>query len=295
LTKLGYKIIVPISYFVFNRAIIRNTPTNTPHLLRFTYQKKTLMKFTMNVLLVLIMCLGIVGSSSAQKKKPANFKEGIIKYEIEVEGAPQVSQFVNNSIISLYLKEKNSKMDISIMGGMATFQLINNIKDDLFTLLMDVPTFYEKTAIAIDENSDVFKDLNVAKNKNKAPEKEKEWEVKYFKSKKKRIAKHSCYKAEVSMSGSDEKLTMYLTDKIRPEALTQIEKTIGKQEGFPLGFEIEVDGVSIKVMAVEIDKKAVSTEAFNVPDTYTKKSLEEFKDEIQNKLGGSGNGGGIGL
>lgn len=246
----------------------------------------------MNVLLVLIMCLGIVGSSSAQKKKSANFKEGIIKYKIEVDGAPEVSQFVNNAIISLYLKDKNSKMDVSVMGGMATFQLINNIKDDLFTLLMDVPTFYEKTAIAIDQDSDVFKDLNMSKTKNQSPE--KEWEVKYFKNKKKKIAKYSCYKAEVSMGGVEEKLTMYLTDKIRPEALTQIERTIGKQEGFPLGFEIEIDGISVKIMAVEIDKKAVSTEAFNIPDTYTKKSLEEFKDEIQKKLG-TGDGGGIGL
>ncbi len=250
------------------------------------------MKFTINILLLWIMSLGMVNSAAAQKKKAANFKEGTVKYEVEIEGVPEVSQFVNNSVINLYLKDKNSKMDVSIMGGMATFQLINNIKDQLFTLLMDVPVFYEKTAIAIDENSDILKELGNAKNKNQAPLKA-DFEVKYFKNKRKKIAKHSCYKAEISMGGTD-KLTMYLTDKLRPVALTQIEKTIGAVEGFPLGFEMEFEGVKVTIMATNVSKKAVDKETFSIPDSYTKKSLDQFKDEIQKKLG-TGAGGGIGL
>ena len=95
------------------------------------------------------------------------------------------------------------------------------------------------------------------------------------------------------MGGTD-KITMYLTEKLRPVALTQIEKTIGEVEGFPLGFEMEFEGVKITVMATDVSKKGVDTKTFSVPDSYTKKSLDEFKDEIQKKLG-TGKGGGIGL
>lgn len=246
------------------------------------------MKFTRNILLAVVMCLGIVASVNAQKKKAPNFSEGIIKYKIEVEGAPEVSQFVNNSIINLYLKNKDSKMDISIMGGMASFQLINNMKDDLMTLLMDVPSFYEKTAVSIDEDSDLFKELKAAKNKNQAPE--KEMEIEYFKGKKKKIAKYPCYRAEVALgAGTSEKLTVYLTDKLRPTALSQIEKTIGSFDGFPLGFEMEVEGVLVKVMAVDVLKESIENAAFEVPETYAKKTMDEFKDEIERKMGtGSG-------
>lgn len=251
------------------------------------------MKFTMNILLAVVVCLSFMTSVNAQKKKAPNFKEGIIKYKIEVEGAPEVSQFVNNSIINLYLKDKDSKMDISIMGGMASFQLINNMKDNLFTLLMDVPSFYEKTAVSIDEDSDLFKELKAAKNKNQAPE--KEVEIEYFRGKKKRIAKYACHKAEVGLgAGTNEKLTVYLTNKLRPTALSQIEKTIGSFDGFPLGFEMEVEGVLVKVMAVDVLKQSIENTAFEVPESYAKKTMEEFKDEIEKKMG-TGKGGGIGL
>lgn len=250
------------------------------------------MKFTMNVLSACLMCLGLVTSMTAQKQKTANFKEGLIQYKIEIEGAPEVSQFMNNSIINLYLKGEDSKMDISIMGGMANFQLINNMKENLLTLLMDVPSFYEKTAVSIDENSDIFKQLKEAKNKNRAPE--KDLEVTYFKNKRKRIAKYPCYKAEVGMDGLGDKLTIYLTDKLRPVGLSQIEKTIGNVKGFPLAFEMNIEGLLVKVTAVDILKQPIETTTFDIPDSYAKKSMDQFKEEIERKMG-TGNSGGVGL
>ena len=245
------------------------------------------MQFTVKVLLLLT-----IGFSSleifAQKKQTSNFNEGIIKYIIEVEGTAEFTQFVDNSAIYLYIKGNNSKMDFTIMGGLANFQLINNINEDLFTLMMDVPTFYEKTAIAFDENSDLFDDLGVSQNRNKAPK--KEIVIEYFRSKKKRIAKYLCYKAVLSAGPSDnDKLTMYLTDKLRPQMLSQIEASIGYVDGFPLGFEMMIDDITIKVMAEEVIKQEVEMDSFNIPNYYTLKSMEQFKEEIQKKFGtGSG-------
>lgn len=250
------------------------------------------MKQRTNILLALIMCLGILTSATAQKKKAANFDEGIIKYKIEVEGMPEAAQFANNSIINLYLKGKDSKMDISIMGGMASFQLINNMTENLFTMLMDVPSFYEKTAVSIDEDSDFLKELKEVGGTNQAPT--KDLEVTYFKKKKQRIAKYPCYKAEVGMGdGSGDKLTVYLTEKLRPTALSQIEKTLGTMEGFPLGFEMRVEGMLIKITAIDVIKESLDETAFLVPESYNKKTMDEFKEEVEKKMG-MGNGG-IGL
>jgi hypothetical protein len=232
-------------------------------------------------------------SATAQKKKAANFNEGTIKYKIEIEGMPEAAQFVNNSIINLYLKGKDSKMDISIMGGMASFQLINNTTENLFTMLMDVPTFYEKTAVSIDEDSDFIKELKKAGGENQAPT--KDVEVKYFKNKKQKIAKYPCYKAEVSMGGgSSDKLTVFLTEKLRPTALSQVEKTLGTLDGFPLGFEMRVEGMLIKVMAVDVIKENLDDNAFVVPESYNKKTMDEFKEEMEKMMGTKGNEG-IGL
>ena len=251
------------------------------------------MKQITNILLVLIMCLGILTSATAQKKKAANFDEGVIKYKIEVEGMPQVEQVVNNSIINLYLKGKDSKMDISIMGGMASFQLINNMTENLFTMLMDVPTFYEKTAVSIDEDSDFLKELKEAGGRNQAPI--KDLDVKYFKNKKQKIAKYPCYKAEIGMGdGSNEKLTVFLTEKLRPTALSQLEKTLGVMEGFPLGFEVRVEGMLIKVTAIDVIKESLEEGTFTIPESYTKKTMDEFKEEVEKKMGTTGNGG-VGL
>ncbi|WP_052592491.1 hypothetical protein [Aureispira sp. CCB-QB1] len=250
------------------------------------------MKQRMNFLLALIIGLGIITSASAQKKKPANFDEGIIKYKIEVEGMPEAAQFANSSLINLYLKGKDSKMDISIMGGMASFQLINNMTENLFTLLMDVPTFYEKTAVSIDEDSDFLKELKEAGGRNQAPT--KDVEVKYFKNKKQKIAKYPCYKAELEMGdGSSDKLIVYLTEKLRPTALSQVEKTLGVMQGFPLGFEMRVEGMLIKITAIDVIKENLDEDAFIVPESYSKKTMDEFKEEIEHKMG-TGNGG-IGL
>lgn len=250
------------------------------------------MKQTINILLVLMMCLGILTSTTAQKKKAANFDEGVIKYKIEIEGMPEAAQFANSSIINLYLKGADSKMDVSIMGGMASFQLINNMTDNLFTMLMDVPSFYEKTAVSIDEDSDFLKELKEAGGKNQAPMKEAE--VKYFKNKKQKIAKYPCYKAEVGMGdGSGDKLTVYLTEKLRPTALSQLEKTLGKMEGFPLGFEMKVEGMLIKITAVDVIKENLEEDAFTVPESYSTMTMDEFKEEIETKMG-TGSGG-VGL
>ncbi|CAA6813883.1 MAG: Unknown protein [uncultured Aureispira sp.] len=250
------------------------------------------MKQVINILLALMMCFGVLTSATAQKKKAANFDEGIIKYKIEIEGMPEAAQVLDNAMINLYLKGDNSKMDLSILGGLASFQLINNTAENLFSMLMDIPTVYDKTAVSLDEDSDFLKELKELRGTNQAPK--NDVKVKYFKSQKQKIAKYPCYKAEIGLGdGSNDKLTVFLTEKLRPTALAQLEKTLGDFKGFPLSFQIEMQGVVLKITAVDVAKQKIGAETFTIPESYNKKTMDEFKEEIETKMG-TGDGG-VGL
>jgi len=235
---------------------------------------------------LLLLFVGGFGSSTthAQKKKRANFEEGIIKYKIDLEGAPEFSSYLSSAEVMLYLKGKSSKMDISIMGGFAKFQMINNIQQKFNTLLMDIPSVVDKTAIDLENFSDLLKDLGVENQKNKAPA-SGEVEITYNKRSKKRIAKYPCYQAEMKMKGSNDKVIMYVTDRLRPTAMSEIQKTLGNVTAFPLAFELTIEGVTLKITAVEVFKMKLDTETFTVPKYYTKKSIEDFRKDMEEQFG----------
>lgn len=244
------------------------------------------MKTILNQLLVILVIVGLHSDVFAQKKKAPNFLEGTIVYEVKVEGVPEVSQFINGTEFTLLFKNELSKMDVGIMGGLAKFQFISNVKEKLYTVLMDVPTFYEKTAVPIDLEHQIFKDLK-DKQPNQSPEKKTDKpEIKYNKKKTKRIAKHRCYTAEMDMGemGSD-KMVIYLTNKIRPATQSAIERQVGKMDGFPLGFEMTMKGAKVTIMAKSVKKESLEKELFEVPENYSEKSLEEIKEEMQEKFG----------
>lgn len=245
------------------------------------------MKVILNSILVLLVIGGLNVNSFAQKKKAPNFLEGTITYKVEVQGVPEVSQFINGTEFTVLFKNELSKMDVGIMGGLAKFQFISNVKEKLYTVLMDVPTFYEKTAIPIDTEHQIFKDLK-AKQTNQAPSKtvEKTGDITYNKKKRKRIAKYSCYTAEMDMeTGTADKMVIYLTDKIRPATQSAMQRQVGKMDGFPLGFEMRMNGAKVTIMAVNVKKESLEKELFEVPESYSEKSLDEIKEELQEKFG----------
>ncbi|MCP4438353.1 MAG: hypothetical protein GY810_05360 [Aureispira sp.] len=244
------------------------------------------MKKILNHLLIVLVCCGLSTQTFAQNKKAPNFQEGTITYEIQVEGVPEVSQFINGTELTVLFKDQLSKMDIGIMGGLAKFQFISNVQDKLYTVLMDVPTFYEKTAVPIDLEHQMFKDLK-EKQPNQAPIKKAEKpEIQYNKKKRKKIAKYRCYSAEMDMeSGVGDRMVVYLTDKIRPAAQSEMQRQVGAMDGYPLGFEMLMGGAKITIMAKSVKKESLEKELFEVPANYSEKSLDEIKEELQEKFG----------
>lgn len=248
------------------------------------------MLITRNVILLLVCCFGLLNFASAQKNKAPNFPEGIVKYKVEVEGMPQAEQFTDNILINVFFKEKNAKLDFAMMGGLMSLQIINNKSKELTTMLMNIPTFYERTAVNFDKDSDVMQEIMKAQNTNAAPTKIPE--IEYNKRKRKRIAKYPCHLAEMEVEGQSMKF--YVTDKLRPSATVVEDDNMKSLKGFPLGFEMTIEGMTLRITAIDVIKQVVESEAFEIPESYEMKTLDEFVEEVKAKAKGMG-GGDIGL
>lgn len=248
------------------------------------------MLVTKNIILLLAFCLGMLHFASAQSNKAPNFPEGVIKYKVEVEGMPQAEQFTDNIMINVFFKEKDAKVDFAMMGGLMSVQFINNQSKDLMTMLMNIPSFYEKTAVKFDEDSDFMQELMKAQKTNAAPTKAPE--IEYNKRKKKRIAKYPCHLAEIAVEGQTVKF--YVTEKLRPAATLTNDESMKTLKGFPLAMEMNIEGMTLKITAIDVIKQPVDATAFEVPESYEMKTLDEFMEEVKAKTGGMGETG-IGL
>lgn len=244
------------------------------------------MSITKIMFLLLVFSLGWSSVSTAQKNKKPNFTEGFIEYEIEVEGMPQAEAFLNSTTVKVFFKEKNSKLKIAIMGGVMSVDFINNVKADLTTMLMNIPGYMESTAVDFDKNSDIMKKVMKAQEEEAA---EQDVDIQYYKHKRKRIAKYPCYLSEIEAGGQTVK--MYLTEKLRPSAAVNLaSKNTKELKGFPMSFEIDVEGMTVKITAIDVKRESVNQKIFDIPASYTRKSIDEFVEEIQEKTGGMGNG-----
>lgn len=238
------------------------------------------------MLLLLVFSLGWSTVSSAQKNKKPNFNEGVIEYKVEVEGMPQAEAILNSTTVKVFFKEESSKLDLALMGRAMTVEFINNQKENLSTMLMNIPSFYERVAIDFDKDSDMMKEIMKAQEEERA---EQEVDIQYYKSKRKRIAKYPCYLSEIEAGGQTVK--MYLTEKLRPTAAVNLAgQNTQEFKGFPMAIEVDIEGMTLKITAVDVQREPVDQELFTIPESYTRKSLDEFIKEMKEKTGGMGNG-----
>ncbi len=232
----------------------------------------------------LFLCLGINLSAQKTKAKEPNFQEGKITYALEVdgEGAEEAKRMLNTTVIALYVKGESSRFDVSVMGGFAKFQFIRNGADKTNTMIFDVPMIGEKSAVSFGDDDEIMQKLN----QNRAPEQENPLKFKG----KKRIAKYKCKRGSMDVPDAGGTFAFYLTEQIRPFFGVEALQKLG---GFPLGFEMEVQGITVKMFAQSVEKKTVETTMFSIPEGYEKKSMEEFRQQMQDKMGGGMNGIGL--
>jgi len=191
-----------------------------------------------------------------------------ITYELKMDKDNPAASMLNGTTMTLSFKEFKSKSNISVMGGMMNMDMIADAKDKKGLMLMAIPMMGKN--VAVEMNAD---EMNQNQDNSVKPE------ITYDKRSKKKIEGFLCYKATVKTSLSGEPLIFYLTDKIKPNASSQIQNQVPGLNGFPLAFEINQMGLKLMMEAVKIDKSLPSDDQFEmkIPDGFEKITMDEFK------------------
>jgi hypothetical protein len=224
------------------------------------------------------------------KKRAQHFKEGEIKYKLKVIGDPELSELFRETTLTLYLKDDKIKMDLRIMGGFASMQLLTNHKKNV--MLMDMPMLPEKVSVPMEGENNIFQQLLTASHTNQSPS--DFGEIRYYPKDKKRIEKQKCYRAELPIKGSNEVIVLYLAQKMDANLPIPFLQNFEKLEGLPLQIELNAEGLRLQLTAVDIHEYELSPETFEVPEDYMPRSLKELKIEIDNIFNG-GEPDGVGL
>lgn len=238
------------------------------------------------------LCLFVAASSftlaQSAKKKAANFTEGVITYDFKIEGigAAEIDKFIKGSTIQLFIKDSSACLDMMLMNGLMRAQIIRNAISNSSVMLLDIPFFADKVAIPFPKNEEAAdgEDNGFNDQINALEEMANRPSPLTFKGKKK-IAKYRCRKGTIDIPASEDvDFTIYSTDKLRLDnpSLDGMMHILG---GFPLGLDLNAQGMKIEIFAKSVEKKSVPSSKFEVPKGYTEKDAEEFQELFKDKIG----------
>jgi len=238
-----------------------------PALAGFISFKILTMKKIIQFSLLFLAAFTFATSAVAQKK----IKEGVVKFEMSTEDSdsPEVAMMAGTTL-DFYFTGKMQRMDMSMMGGLMRIQTIlatDNVKDA--TLLMDMMgQKYQLVELTEDDinGSNSFMNMDQVES------------VVYNEKDKKNIAGYSCYLATLKMDNGVE-MKYYITERIQPPVgLSQKGKNVLK--GYPLEMIIDTGmGMEMVFTATEVIGD-IPKGSFDIPEGYTKKTMEEFQKEM---------------
>lgn len=201
----------------------------------------------------------------------AQMKEGSIKYDMTFSSDdPEMSMAImmmSGSTMSMYFKEDASRVEIA-MGSMMNMVTVSDENDKKAMLLMSIPmmSMNQGTIATLEEMEELKSD------ETSVPE------VKLVKGKKK-ILGYKCKKA-ITVDESGNEATFWYTDKIEVNTKGQSYMN-DKVPGLPLEYEINQNGMIVKLSAKEITESLTSEETstlfkLEIPEGYDVKTLEEM-------------------
>jgi GLPGLI family protein len=206
-----------------------------------------------------ILCAGFLCMSLfavAQKQF-----EGTVTYTLDISGEglpPEAKQMLAGSEMIVAMKGDKARTDMNM-----TMQKTTAISD------------------AKTKTSFVLMDLMGTKYKivSKADEKQPEVKVKEL-PETKEVAGYKCKKAEVTMEGQTEPITVFYTEDILNTGYNSQIKGI---KGYPLQFEVNQGGMKISYTAKSVSKDKIEDSKFVID---TKDYKEVTKDELTKMMGG---------
>lgn len=187
--------------------------------------------------------------------------EGKIVFGIEYKKLPQEgmeSMLPKESVT--YVKNHLSRVETDAMMGMKTV-VISNAKTNMATTLMDM--LGQKYAIETNTKEEAEKNKSADKSKVTITDETK------------MVAGYNCKKALIEME--EGKFTVWFTKDLNYSSSQTMQGPFAKIDGTPLDFEMNQQGMIMRLYAKEITKGAVSDLKFEIPADYKKTTPEELK------------------
>lgn len=201
----------------------------------------------------------------------AQMKEGSVKYDMEfTSNDPEMSMAImmmSGSTMNMFFKDDASRVEVA-MGSMMNMVTVSDENSKKAMILMSIPmmSMNQGTIASLEEMEALNKD------DNSGPE------IQLVKGKKK-ILGYKCKKA-ITIDESGNEATFWYTDKIVVNTKGQSYLN-DKVPGLPLEYEINQNGMIVKMKAKEINTSLTSEEVgtmfkLEIPEGYEEKTLEEM-------------------
>jgi hypothetical protein len=214
--------------------------------------------------ITLIVTFLVLGLSSVDAQKSLN--EGHIQYEVtNIESESMEAQMMKGTLIDIFFNQANTKMNIQMMGGMITMDVITETATESTTLLMNMMG----RKVQVDQTE---------KKKEEAKVEKPEFDITYDKSDIKEIAGEKCIKATLVDKKTNDSIIMYVAKKLNP-MVKMAQDMFPGLEGLPLEIILASEGIGVTITAQTFEKKVEKT-AFDIPEGYEIMTPEKFEKEM---------------
>jgi hypothetical protein len=218
----------------------------------------------------LAFILGFNHDVSAQKKETKkdskNITEGIIIYDLKLEGGEELGMMAAMLPTELTVKFKGSKSRSEFATGMSETVAITDSKDDKAAVAL-IDMMGNKYAMKIDP-------AKLAEQKAAMPI----YDVMETKEKKV-IAGYTCNKAILVNQATKEEVTVFYAPEI-PFAENSFNAEFKKINGMPMEYVAKMSNFKMTVTVREVKKDKVDDTAFVIPTEYKVVTQAELMKEL---------------
>lgn len=216
--------------------------------------------------ITLVSAFFILGFSTLDAQK--SLKEGHIQYEVtNIESESMEAQMMKGTLIDVFFNPSKTKMNVQMMGGLVTMDVITETATESTTLLMNMMG----RKVQVDQTAE-------EKKKEQGEVEKPAFDITYDKSDTKEIAGEKCIKATLIDKKTKESITMYVAKKLKP-MVKMAEDMFPGLEGLPLEIVMGSQGMAVTITA-QIFEKSIDKSAFDIPEGYEKMTSEEFQKEM---------------
>jgi len=210
-------------------------------------------------------------------------EKGYIKMEVvdvkaENSELAAMAGMFKNSFTEVYFLPQKSLTKISMMGGMTTTTVLADEKSENNLYLMNLMG----QKIKLDLTKEELKKMQSGENAAS------DLKIKDFKDQKREILGYSCHKAEMIVKSTEEVgMTLWVTDQIKSNAQVAQGMETEMLKGFPLAYEVSVQGQFTMNMEATKFEKDFDKTIFNVNTKgYKSMTYDEFMESMGSMMGG---------